>query len=110
MLARQYIQKWAEEGFLFIRVPTGEVRRVGFQSIDHSKHLGTQTGYHAYMHRGDGKNFGVVFTNETRVDCSFTAPTALIPNADPEQAWWVFPPSHRDDGGKVLSFAGNKPA
>ena len=110
MLARQYIQKWAEEGFLFIRVPTGEVRRVGFQSIDHSKHLGTQTGYHAYMHRGDGKNFGVVFTNETRVDCSFTAPTALIPNADPEQAWWVFPPSHRDDGGKVLSFGGNKPA
>ena len=64
MLAKQHIQKWAEEGFLFIRVPAGQVRRVGFESIDHSKHLSTQTGFHAFFHRGDGKSFGVVFTNE----------------------------------------------
>ena len=105
MLAKQHIQKWAEEGFLFIRLPTGHVRRIGFQSIDHSKHLVTQTGFHAYFHREDGKCFGVVFTNEVMVDCRFKAPVALIPNADPEQAWWVFPPTHADEGGKVLAFA-----
>ncbi len=110
MLAKQHIQKWAEEGFLFIRVPAGQVRRVSFESIDHSKHLGTQTGYHAYIHRSDGKSFGVVFTNEVRLDCNFSAPTALIPNADPEQAWWVFPPSHPPGGGKVLSFGGENSA
>ena len=104
MLAQQHILKWAEEGFLFIRAVDGKVRRIGFESIDHSKHMATQTGFHAYIQRRDGKHFGIVFTNSIEVNCAFSAPTALIPNGDPEQAWWVFPPSHSDNGRKVLAF------
>ncbi|MCX2981558.1 hypothetical protein EYC98_11865 [Halieaceae bacterium IMCC14734] len=105
MLAKQHIQKWAEEGFLFIRSVDGHVRRVGFESIDHSKHMATQTGYQAFIQRRDGKNFGIVFTNSVTVDCRFNAPTAFIPNGDPEQAWWVFPPTHQDDGRRIVAFS-----
>jgi hypothetical protein len=104
MLAKQHIQQWAEEGFLFIRTVDGAVRRVGFESIDHSKHMATQTGYHAFIQRRDGKNFGVVFTNSVDINCCFSGPTALIPNADPEQAWWVFPPTHHDHGRRIMAF------
>ncbi len=106
MLAKQYTQKWAEDGFLFIRVPTGQVKRISFQSIDHSKHLATQTGFHAFFHREDGKHFGVIFSNEVKLDCGFGHPVAIIPNADPEQAWWVFPPTHRHEGSAVVAIAG----
>jgi hypothetical protein len=106
MLARQTIHDWAHQGFLFIRVPTGQVRRINFLSIDHSKHLATQTGFHAFLHRRDGKHFGVVFSNEVRLDCRFPAPAAIVPNGDPEQAWWVFPPSHAEHNNNVLAFTG----
>ena len=104
MLARQHIEQWAHQGFLFIRVPTGEVRRITFESIDHSKHLATQTGFHAFFHRRDGKHFGVIFSNEVKRDCRYSAPTAIIPNADPEQAWWIFPPQASPDPERVVAF------
>ena len=81
------------------------MQRISFTSIDHSKHLSTQTGFHAYLQREDGKNFGIIFSNEVKLDCRFTAPVAVIPNADPEQAWWIFPPSHRDETTRVLAFS-----
>ena len=104
MLARQHIDQWSHQGFLFLRVPTGDVRRISFESIDHSKHLTTQTGFHAFFHRGDGKHFGVIFSNEVKRDCRYPAPVAIIPNADPEQAWWIFPPNHGDADNAVLAF------
>jgi hypothetical protein len=104
MLARQHIEQWARQGFLFIRVPAGAVRRLSFESIDHSKHLSTQTGFHAFFHRRDGKDFGVIFSNEVKRDCRHPAPTAIIPNADPELAWWIFPPAEPIDNERVIAF------
>jgi hypothetical protein len=103
----QQIQQWAESGFLHIRTHTGAVKRITFEAIDHSRHLQRQTGLDVFLHRKDGKHFGVWFTNQTKIDCRFKCPVALVPNGDPEQAWWVFPPSDidgLDGGGKVVAF------
>jgi len=96
---------WLKDGFVTIRLPDGLFGHINFDILMPAS---THRGDHGFIKRDDGKSFSVFFTNETRFDCrDFKEPTAIIPNYDPLQAWWVFPPNaEQSTPSNVLNLKG----